>query len=63
MKNNSVSKAMGFFVVLMMGLGLISAGIQQRNCNTGRCSHVYKFEVDQAFIKNVRPLFEKLFVI
>lgn len=63
MKNRTISKAMGFFVVLMLGLGLISAGIQQRNCNTGRCSHVNKFGMDQAFIKNVRPLFEKLFVI
>ncbi|HSF45031.1 MAG TPA: hypothetical protein VLA58_03445 [Chitinophagaceae bacterium] len=62
MKKVTISHAMKFFVILMFSLGLISAGIQQRNCNTGRCSHVYKVDVKQT-VKNVRPLFERLFEI
>jgi hypothetical protein len=63
MKNVTVSQAMKFFVILMLSLGLISAGIQQRNCTTGKCSHAGKMDVKQTLVKNIRPLFEKLFYI
>lgn len=63
MKNVTISRAMRGFVILMFCLGLISAGIQQRKCNTGRCSHVYQLDLGKSLIKNVRPLFEKILFI
>jgi hypothetical protein len=63
MRNITIGRAIKFFVILMFGLGLISAGIQQRNCNIGKCSHVSTIDMDSSLVKNVRPLFEKLFFI
>jgi hypothetical protein len=63
MKNVTVSQTIRFFVILMFSLGLISAGIQERKCSTGKCSHVSKVELKKKLTKTVRPLFEKIFLI
>ncbi len=63
MKNVTVSQTIRFFVILVFSLGLISAGIQERKCSTGRCSHVSKVELKKKISKTVRPLFEKIFLI
>ena len=63
MKNVTVSQSIRFFVILMFSLGLISAGIQERNCSTGKCSHVSNMELKKKVSKTMRPLFEKIFLI
>jgi hypothetical protein len=63
MKNVTVSQTIRFFVILMFSLGLISAGIQERKCSTGKCSHVSKVELKKKMAKTVRPLFERIFLI
>lgn len=63
MKNVTVSQSIRFFVILMFCLGLISAGIQERKCSTGKCSHVSNVEMKKKISKTMRPLFEKIFLI
>jgi hypothetical protein len=63
MKNVTVSQLIRFFVILMFSLGLISAGIQERNCSRGKCSHVSNMELKKKVSKTMRPLFEKIFLI
>jgi hypothetical protein len=63
MKNFTFSQAIRFIVILMFSVGLISASIQERKCNTGRCSHVSGIDVKKKMVKSVRPLFEKIFII
>jgi hypothetical protein len=63
MKNVTVSQSIRFFVILMFSLGLLSAGIQDRKCSTGKCSHVSKVEIKKKISKTMRPLFEKIFLI
>ncbi|HLO79855.1 MAG TPA: hypothetical protein VK166_02790 [Chitinophagaceae bacterium] len=63
MKTITFSKSIRFFIVLMFSMGLISAGIQERKCNTGHCSHVSIGDLKFKSVKSIRPLFEKIFLI
>jgi hypothetical protein len=63
MKNFTFSQSIRFFVILMISLGLLSAGIQDMKCSTGEYSHVSKVEMKNKIVRSVRPLFEKIFLI
>lgn len=63
MKNVTVSQSIRFIVILTFSLGLISAGIQERKCSTGKCSHVSNVELKKKVAKTIRPLFEKIFLV